>query len=170
MFPHGSRQKKLLTGIRRTTGSGRRRFWELLKKTSREIYYLGVPSGGGQDVVGVEPEGNAPRMDEIDQEWRKMSGCSENHQQKGWLATRETGKEGGAKGREGVLKMTRIWERRGKGEGGTGKDGDIALVRTILRRRPSRFSEAVDSRWGGAISITRNGNTTFTLFCVLIIL
>lgn len=108
MFPHGSRQKKLLTGIRRTTGSGRRRFWELLKKTSREIYYLGVPSGGGQDVVGVEPEGNAPRMDEIDQEWRKMSGCSENHQQKGWLATRETGKEGGAKGREGVCEDDEI--------------------------------------------------------------
>lgn len=29
--------------------------------------------------MGVEPEGNAPRMDEIDQGWRKMSGCSENH-------------------------------------------------------------------------------------------
>lgn len=125
--------------------------------------------GGGQDVVGVEPERNAPRMDEIDQGWRRMSGCSEIHQQKGWLATRETGKEEGTKGRV-CVKMTRIWERREKGEGGTGKDGDIALVRTILRRRPSRFSEAVDSRWGGAISITRNGNTNlfFIFLCTIL--
>ena len=31
-------------------------------------------------------------------------------------------------------------------------------MRTILRRRPNRSSDAVDSRWGGAISITGSGN------------